>query len=172
MPPTRDIVFDTTVLSNFATVGRLEILEHRYHGTSWATVEVHSELTLGVHSGYGYLEPLVQALSRPRSGAWIRILEPGCDEELLLRQELSLRLGLGKSSCLAAARCRDLVLATDDKAARQLARQLGARLTGTVGVLVASVRDNSLRLAEANSILADMIRRRYHCPVDSLDDLI
>jgi hypothetical protein len=30
-----DYVFDTTVLSNFAAVGRLELLEERYRGTAW-----------------------------------------------------------------------------------------------------------------------------------------
>ena len=45
-------------------------------------------------------------------------------------------------------------------------------LTGTVGILVALVRDGLLVLAEANAMLAEMIERRYRSPVDRLDELI
>ena len=45
-------------------------------------------------------------------------------------------------------------------------------LTGTVGILLALVRDGSLPLTEANAILAEMIERRYRSPVDRLDELI
>jgi predicted nucleic acid-binding protein len=67
---------------------------------------------------------------------------------------------------------RGLVFVSDDLAARQLAHERDVRLTGTVGILLALVRDGSLSLAEANAILAEMIERRYRAPVNRLDELI
>jgi len=73
---------------------------------------------------------------------------------------------------LALAASRGLTLATDDLAARSLAEGEGVSLTGTLGVLVALVRDNALSLPEADAMLEAMIERRYRSPVDKLDDLI
>lgn len=63
-------------------------------------------------------------------------------------------------------------MVTDDLAARQLAHERGVPLTGTVGILLALVRDGVLSLTEANATLAEMIDRRYRSPVDRLDDLV
>ena len=78
----------------------------------------------------------------------------------------------GEASCLTLAASRGLILATDDLAARRLAGSEGVSLTGTLGVLVALVRDDALSLWEANTMLEAMIQRRYRSPVDKLDDLI
>jgi predicted nucleic acid-binding protein len=65
-----------------------------------------------------------------------------------------------------------LILVTDDLAARQMAQERDVPLTGTMGILLAHVRGGSLSLAEANTILAQMIGRRYRSPVDRLDELL
>jgi predicted nucleic acid-binding protein len=57
-------------------------------------------------------------------------------------------------------------------AARRLATERGAPLTGTLGILIALVRHETLALACAKAMLATMIRRRYRSPVDRLDGLI
>ncbi len=45
-------------------------------------------------------------------------------------------------------------------------------LTGTLGILITLVRDHDLPLEVANSMLSQMIKRRYRPPVNRLDDLI
>jgi len=70
------------------------------------------------------------------------------------------------------AASRGLILATDDLAARRLAESEGVGLTGTLGILVALVRDDALSLPRANAMLQAMIQPRYRSPVDKLDDLI
>jgi predicted nucleic acid-binding protein len=65
-----------------------------------------------------------------------------------------------------------LILVTDDLAARQLAQERDVPLTGTVGILLALVRDGTLPLAEANAMLAEMIEPRYRSPVDRLDEFV
>jgi predicted nucleic acid-binding protein len=65
-----------------------------------------------------------------------------------------------------------LTLVTDDLAARRLAKERDVPVTGTLGILIESVRSNFLTLSEANAILADMIRQRYRSPIDRLDEYV
>ncbi len=51
----RDYIFDTTALSNFASTGRLDLLDTRYRGVAFTTVAVTGELRRGVKAGYSYL---------------------------------------------------------------------------------------------------------------------
>jgi predicted nucleic acid-binding protein len=167
-----EYIFDTTVLSNLAAVERLDLLEKRYRTVGLTTVEVSDELRRGFQAGYGYLENVLQKIQATSPGGWLRIATPESVAEHRLRGEFDLLLDPGEASCLALAISRGLVLVTDDLAARQLAQERGVVLTGTVGILLALVRDSSLSLTEANAILAEMIARRYRSPVARLDELI
>jgi len=167
-----DYIFDTTVLSNLAAVGRLDLLEKRYRNVALTTVEVSDELRRGLQAGYGYLENVLHQIHNISPGGWLRIVAPESSAEHQLRGEFDLLLDPGEASCLALAISRGLILVTDDLAARQLAQERDVPLTGTVGILLAMVRDGVLSLAEANAILAKMIERRYRLPVDRLDDLV
>jgi predicted nucleic acid-binding protein len=167
-----DYIFDTTVLSNLAVVGRMDLLEKRYRTVGFTTVEVSDELRRGLQAGYGYLENVLQQIQSISPGGWLRIAAPESPAEHQLRGEFDLLLDPGEASCLALAISRGLILVTDDLAARQLAQERGVPLTGTVGILLALVRDGALSLTEANGILAEMVEWRYRSPVDRLDELI
>jgi predicted nucleic acid-binding protein len=167
-----DYIFDTTVLSNLAAVGRLDLLEKRYRKMALTTVEVSDELRKGLQAGYGYLEDVLRQIQSISPGGWLRIVAPESEAEHQLRGEFNLLLDPGEASCLALAISRGLILVTDDLAARRLAQERHVLLTGTIGILVALVRDASLSLSEANAVLAEMIERRYRSPVDRLDDLV
>jgi predicted nucleic acid-binding protein len=167
-----DYIFDTTVLSNLAAVGRLDLLEKRYRKMALTTLEVSDELRRGLQAGYEYLENVLRQIQAISPGGWLRIVAPTSEAEHQLRGELDLLLDPGEASCLALAISRGLVLVTDDLAARQLAQERDVPLTGTVGILLALVRDGLLPLPEANAILAEMIERRYRSPVNRLDELL
>ena len=167
-----DYVFNTTALSNFGAVGRLDLLASRYGGNAHTTAEVVDELRRGVKAGYAHLGPLLKEIEDLGHNAWIDVLMPESVEEHLLRADFDDRLDAGEASCLALAVRRGLTFVTDDLAARQLAMDRGVLVTGTLGILVALVRERSLSLVEANTMLADMIRQRYRSPVDRLDELI
>ena len=96
-----DYVFDTTVLSNFAAVGYVDLLEQRYRGVAYTTVEVSDELRKGLKAGYAYLESILQGMERVDRGEWICILVPQLADERRLRAEFDDRLGTGEASCLA-----------------------------------------------------------------------
>jgi predicted nucleic acid-binding protein len=167
-----DYIFDTTVLSNLAAVGRLDLLEKRYRKVAYTTVEVSDELRRGLQAGYGYLESALRQIQSISPDGWLRIVSPESAAEHRLRGEFDLLLDSGEASCLALAISRGLILVTDDLAARQLAHEKDVPLTGTVGILLALVRDGLLALPEANAMLAKMIERRYRSPVERLDELL
>jgi len=168
----REYVFDATVLSNFAAADQLSVLKARYRGVGFTTIEVSDELRRGVKAGYEHLAPVLQQIETVNPEGWLRVLTPSSADEHRLRMALDRSLDPGEASCLALAASRGLILATDDLAARRLAESEGVSLTGTLGVLVALVRDDVLPLSEANTMLEAMIQRRYRSPVDRLDDLI
>jgi predicted nucleic acid-binding protein len=75
-------------------------------------------------------------------------------------------------SNFALAISRQMTLVTDDLAARRLAENRKVPLSGTLGILIALVRQDALSLKEANVMLAGMIRRHFRSPVDRLDEFI
>jgi predicted nucleic acid-binding protein len=81
-------------------------------------------------------------------------------------------LGMGESSCIAAALTRKRSVFTDDKLARRFAQSLALPVSGTLGVLVVLVRKGSLDLQKANGYLSRMIEQGYYAPVSRLDALI
>lgn len=165
-------IFDTTVLSNLAAAGRLELLKGRYRNSAFTTVEVSDELRKGLQAGYTYLEAALKQIEGMAPGGWLRVLVPDSAAEQRLRAEFDLVLGPGEASSLALASSRGLALVSDDLAARRLAEEREVPLTGTLGILITLVRDGTLTLAEANDLLATMIERRYRSPVERLDELI
>ena len=167
-----EYIFDTTALSNLSAVGRLDLLEKRYRQIALTNVEVSDELRKGLLAGYGYLDSVLRQTESISPDGWLRIAVPESAAEHQLRGEFDLLLDPGEASCLSLAISRGLVFATDDLAARQLAQERDVPLTGTVGILLALVRDGSLSLAQANAILAEMIERRYRSPVDRLDAFV
>jgi predicted nucleic acid-binding protein len=167
-----EYVFDTTVLSNFAAVHRLDLLEGRYRGVVFTTLEVSNELRKGIKAGYAYLKPALQQIETISPSGWIRLLSPDSAVEHRLQSEFDQFLDAGEASCLALAISRGFTLVTDDLAARRLAQARDVPLTGTLGILIALVRDDALPLNKANAILTTMIQRRYRSPVDRLDELV
>jgi predicted nucleic acid-binding protein len=164
------IVFDTTVLSNFSAVGELALLEKLYGKTAASTLMVVAEIEEGLAAGYEHLRSVRAASLDPKG--WLSVLTLETPRAQALYIELTSSLGAGEAFCLALAYTRDLILATDDLAARRKAGTLHIRLTGTLGILIRSVRENALTLEQANRILARMISLRYRSPVSRLDDLV
>ena len=167
-----EYVFDTTALSNFAAVNRAELLEMLYRGYAFTTVEIGDELRRGIEAGYPYLTAALQQIETLSPAGWIQLLTPSSPAEHRLRSELDQVLDPGEASCLALAASRGLTLVSDDLAARRVAGDRGVLVTGTLGILVALVRNGTLPLNEANGILSAMIERRYRSPAARLDALI
>lgn len=167
-----DYMCDTTVLSNFAATGKMDLLESRYRRVAFTTMEVTDELRRGVKAGYVYLESVLQEIETVSSEGWLRITVPNSSDEHILRSEFDQFLDPGEASCMALAISRRMTLVTDDLATRRLAEKRKVPLSGTLGILIALVRNNALSLKEANVILATMIQKKYRSPVDCLNEFI
>ena len=154
------ILLDNTVLSNFAEVKRTDIVLSLCNGCT-TTPEAWSELQSGI------------AIGRLPKNAWktLHVTEL-TDLELDLANRLSNALGAGERSCIAVAVNRAGLFVTDDRKARQVALDLGVKVTGTLGILVVAVERQIIIIDEANQYLAQMIRNGYRSPVDDLSNLL
>jgi predicted nucleic acid-binding protein len=155
------VLLDNTVLSNLSIVRRPDLVHAAFVEQVGTTEQAYREMQDGVAIG--------------------KI--PVCDWDWLARvtltpvEEVQFEtfyeyLGAGEASCLAVARERGYRLATDDKDARRLARQLGISLAGTIGILAISVKQGELPLVEGDRLLQDMIGAGYRSLLTTLEDLL
>lgn len=155
------ILLDNTVLSNFALVGRADLLQQALGQTAATTVQVLQEFQRGVD-----LELLPATDWR-----WLRVLTLASQEEALNRQ-LCERLNAGEASCLAiAAQLKGQVM-TDDRDARWIATQMQIPISGTLGLLRYLVELEDLSLSVADQLLHTMIEFGYRSPIESISELL
>lgn len=160
-------IFDSVTISNFALVGRLDVVQTRYAHQLALTTQVIDEICRGVTSGHHNLEPI---LDQVNNGGF-RLVAMTNKERNTFRT-LSNTLGQGEASTIAAALHRGATVVTDDRAARQAARDLGLPLTGTIGILIAGVKDSTLTATFADSILGSMVAAGFYSPVKRISDVL
>ena len=163
-----DLYFDTVVLSNFLGVGAGDLLVRRYGCRMRITEEVLAETLRGGWKGHHSVAVLEEAILNNS----ICMAEP---TDMSLRKDLSSfrrTLGAGEASCLAHAKRSHGVVVTDDRAARQFCDELHIPVTGTIGILMASVKRNALSLEESEGLLARMIKNGFYSPVARISDLL
>lgn len=155
------VLLDNTVLSNFSIIGRPELVRAAFVEQVGTTEQAFQEMQDGVAIGkipacdWGWLAPM--ALPPVEKVEFERFHE---------------YLGEGEASCLAVARERGYKLATDDKDARRLARQLGISLTGSVGILAILVKHGDVTLVEGDHLLTEMVAAGYRAPLATLLDML
>jgi predicted nucleic acid-binding protein len=161
------IISNTSVLINFAAIGRLDVLPEIYE-TLYIPVEVFAELEAGVAEGYSFLVPLVQAIVPPADQGWLQQTILADAGELRLMSTMPAGLHRGEAACLAIAGQRAWLFLTDDRAARAEARRREIRVSGSIGCLVRAIESGVASLSDANSWLAAMIANGYYTPVTDL----
>ncbi len=155
-----ETILDTTLLSNFAHIQRPELLQAALGSNAATTTTVLAELRAGVSLGWV-----------PRCDwSWLTVVALN-DEEQAQAAHCTAVLDEGEAECLAIAKQRAWVFASDDLAARRLAQHEGITVSGTLGVLQKLVAMHLLTLDEADALLAVMVARGYRAPVRSLREL-
>jgi predicted nucleic acid-binding protein len=162
---------NTTLLSNFAAVGRLDLLQ-RLFGQIWITTEIYDELLQGLQEGYDFYTGIDQHIHPLASQGWIQLVSMADEQELRAFRSLAAQLDTGEASCLAIARHRGWAFLSDDKRARKQARAWQIPLSGTLGVLVQAVKRQVLTPEAGDQLLQAMIQRGYHSPYDTLHPLL
>lgn len=154
------MLLDTTVINNFLQAGRVDLLQQiQIH--MCACPAVLEEIQVGIHGGKVPQGPL----------DWLSVVNLSVDENAYAIR-LRNRLGKGESESIAVALMRRWQLATDDRDARLIARQLQISTTGTIGILALCTRNHIVNLEQANEILMRMVSAGYYAPVSRLDDLV
>jgi predicted nucleic acid-binding protein len=164
------IISNTTVLSNFASIGALDLLRQLYQ-TLAIPVDVYEEIEVGLREGYKFYEGIPQLIFPIAEPGWLQMTSLH-EEELRLFSELSSRLHSGERACLAIASKRGWWLLTDDRAARREASRRNIRVSGTIGCLVLAVEREIYSLMQANEALTAMIQKGYLSPVTDLTALL
>ena len=155
----RPVLLDNTVLSNFALVNRTEIVSNLWPHCS-TTVDAWREFQSGITLGY---------LPKESWGALPQIELNELDQGIA--QQFLDTLGAGERTCIAVAKNCDGLFVTDDRKARQVAVEMGLKVTGTLGILVVAVERQFIKFSEAESLLAQMIEYGYRSPIDELSKL-
>lgn len=154
------LLLDNTVLSNFVLVGRIDLLPAALVGRVATTPQVVGEFKSGVATG---LLPQAEL-------EWLEIVSLEEAEEAHF-QNLIGRVNSGEASCLAVAMNRAGRILTDDRDARKLAARFKIPVSGTLGVLLRLVQNQTLTFTEANELLGQMVAFGYRSPVKKLEDL-
>jgi predicted nucleic acid-binding protein len=163
-----DIIFDTNVLSNFSLAGRFDLLKLLYNDSACCAGAVATEIQRGIQCGHAGLSAVANSLAHD----WPRIEDPASTMEHQLFAALSISLGAGESACIVLAAQRGYVFACDDRLARTEAMRLGVKLTGTVGILIKTVRVEAIDVKGANTILRKMVKAGFYAPVKSITALM
>lgn len=164
------VISNTTVLSNFASIGELDVLR-RLFGSLSISIEVFQEIEAGFEEGYLFYAELLQATQANEDG-WITLSSLAGEEEIELFLGMPTVLHPGEASSLAIAQNRGWLFLTDDKAARKQARSRGIQLSGTLGCLVGLVENELCTLGEANQYLERIIRAGFFSPISDLGSLV
>jgi predicted nucleic acid-binding protein len=125
------IIANTTVLSNFASIGEIDFL-HRLYRTLYISTHVYEEIQAGLNEGYRFykgIEKLVYPLSEK---GWIHLIGLDTAEEIRLFAEMPKQLHSGEASCLAIAGVRQWLFLSDDATARRIGIRRGVAVSGTI----------------------------------------
>ena len=143
------------MLSSFAVVGRLDVLERRYAGRAHWCLEVQNEVLAGIASlpalggivGSPWLGDPLQSFAVDRIERIRQRLGGGFDDD---RHR-------GEAATIVLAMDNDWIVATDDADATRLARVEGLRTITTPRILQACVKDGHLSPGKALALLEEMI---------------
>jgi predicted nucleic acid-binding protein len=164
-------VVNSTVLSNFAAVGRLDLLRDAA-APLYLPTDVYDEVQVGQMAGFAFYDGIERHMTPFAPEGWLHLVAP-TDDEVRLFASLPAHLHRGEVACLCIARQRGWGFLTDDRAARQQAQLWSIPLSGTIGVLLLAIQDGRLSVGEGNTLLRVMIdKAHYRSPTTDLRQLL
>jgi predicted nucleic acid-binding protein len=163
-PPRNATVLNTTVLSNFAHVQRVELLEDLPRLVTVPAVRTELEDGVETHS---YLANALTVLEED-----IPVAELSSQAQTLEATFLE-RLDPGEAQALAVAETVDGTVITDDGDARATATQRDISLTGSIGLLVRFVENDMISAATADTYLKRWIDEAgFHSPAREFETFL
>lgn len=168
MDDNTEVLLDTCVLINFATIGRVDLLRALAGYSFLITEHVRDEVKEHFTTQYDAVTAAVEDGS-------VQEIVVDTPEELADFALLTARRNLGDGECsaIAAAKHRSLVLAMDDRRARNKAVAFHApiQLLSTAELVVLLIQQQVLSVQEADDIKADWEQNhRFKLPLESFGD--
>jgi predicted nucleic acid-binding protein len=161
------VIINNTVLSNLALISELRLLRDIF-GKVYLTPEVNQEVENGIKAGYSFQLHTRQAINNQQ---WLFLTQLD-NTEFELFAELTKMIHIGEASCLAIAEKRGWLFLTDDFEAREYAKKFNVIVSGTIGVLRASVYKNLITENQGEDFLNVMIKNGYRSPIKRLMDIL
>jgi len=162
-----ELIFDCCCISNFALADAFFVLEKLYNRSAYITNFVAAEVMRGIQQGHKDIRKIQAALKE----GWLQETSLSAQKEKSLFETLSVSLGLGEASSIAAAKTRGFIFASDDRAARREAGLLELNLTGTIGILKKAESRKTISMNEGNLILVKMVKAGFYSPIEKLKKL-
>lgn len=154
----RNSLLNNTVLSNFSKIQRLGLLSKLFDKIL-ITEEVFQEYQRGVQRGLPPLNIPYEIIKLS-------------EKEKNIALKLMKKLGKGEASSIAVAKMRNMFFFSDDKDARNEAKELNIKCHGTITILLMLVKYKFITFSEADKLLKEMIKKFYRSPIKSLRELI
>jgi len=165
------VIANTTLISNFAAVGRLDLLRLCW-GSLYIPEQVFAEIQEGRMQGYAFYDHIERDIAPFSPDGWLQLTTLQNADELRLFGELLGDLHHGEAACLAIAFQRKWIFLSDDRSARQVAIKLEVSVSGTLGVLLSLAKRGVLRCEDGDLVLQAMLLKGYYSPIRSLSELL
>lgn len=166
----RKFILNNTVFSNFARIGQVELIKLALNQV-YTSAYVHEEILNGIAKGYNFLKSINSQTSFENEEGWIKVIPSMEKKEYILMLRIAEKIKLGEASCIAIACQRKMVFVSDDWKARELAKERGVSISGTLGILKECIDKNILSLKQGNEVLGRMIINGYYSPISNLEEL-
>jgi predicted nucleic acid-binding protein len=154
------VFIDSTVLSNFALIGRTDLVYSLWHDSARTTKAVMEEYQAGS-----------DVLNLPEK-AWEKLVVHELSaKEIDQLASVPSQLGTGERSCLAAAIVQGAVFASDDRLARKRAIEAGLIVVGSIGILIQCIKKGLIDKPATQELLDKMINAGFYSPINNLDEI-
>lgn len=155
-----EIIADTSLLSNFARSGHLDLLQRLFPEGVWVTEKVREEIARGIDK-YPELRALLNL-----EDSWLKVvkeMELGEEEERKRLQERYTGIRKGAdATVLAVAKRRNWTVLTDDEGMFSIAMREGIKVLRGQEILKLAVFKGLISCLEAKQVKQDMaIKARY-----------
>jgi predicted nucleic acid-binding protein len=143
-----ELILDASVLINFLTIDRIDLLQHLPGHHFVITAHVAGEIT--------YPDQARRLATAIHAGA-LHMLPVGSHAELVTFARLTTTLGIGESAAIAAAQHRSMLVAVEDRTARRRAESLVGKqnVLSTVDLMLRAIQAGLVTIADADAIKAD-----------------
>jgi len=139
------MVFDADILSMFAKIEAIDLLEHLFEGKAVMTPKIRDEISVPLEYGYSFPIKVISTIKT------VPLSNQALEEYGKLQENLS--LGKGELEAIAYCKTEGCIFATNDIKARECAKREGVSVISLQAILKALWRKGLKSKGEVKQIL-------------------